>query len=100
MLHRLQDLDTAVSLAVLQEEALALSREELDRPPVGPPVRSETTFVPRSSTCQAFPLPPPPLPSRATPMLPPALPDDKHVPSSARPSVGTDEKLRSMKAYR
>ncbi|XP_024310364.1 uncharacterized protein LOC112268670 [Brachypodium distachyon] len=104
MLHRPPDLDTAVSLAVLQEEALTLGRNEVESPVPVVPVRQEFPSLPRSVPRTALPLPPPPgFPRAQCPPPPAAPPDDRRASGlsrDTRSSYGAEEKLKTMRAYR
>jgi hypothetical protein len=92
MVQQPKDLDSAVSLALLQEEAMELTREATR-------VSSGHGSFPKAQTRTALPLPPPPVgrpPGLATPSS--RVEDKRGVASNQMPS--TDDKVRALRAYR
>ncbi|XP_071680355.1 uncharacterized protein [Lolium perenne] len=92
MVQQPKDLDSAVSLALLQEEAMELTREATR-------VSSGHGPFPKAQTRTALPLPPPPVgrpPGLATPSS--RVEDKRGVASNQMPS--TDDKVRALRAYR
>lgn len=103
ILHRPVDLETAVSLAALQEEALELIQQD----------RAEITVTSQqqggSRAYRASPRPPTPLSIPATvssgkmPSTPTAGGDDRRRPDSSKTASSTssvDDKLKTLRAYR
>ncbi|XP_040259896.1 uncharacterized protein [Aegilops tauschii subsp. strangulata] len=92
LVHNPKDLDTAVSLAYLQEEALEISKRKEGR-------RSDNGVVNRSHLRGAMPLPPPP---GRPPPTPPAIGDGSRPASAegARGANSVEERLTTLRAYR
>lgn len=103
MLHRPKDLDTAVALAKLQEEAMEMVRQEQE---ALPPVHrlASTARAGRFSSRPPLPIGVVSSPSAAkgaptSPSTPPS--DGRHSPDSTRIAIGTpsvDDKLKTLHA--
>jgi len=86
LVQRPKDLDTAYSLAILQEEVSDSARRcEFKKPDSG--------FYPKSSTKGALPLPPPPSQDKQST---PVHPDEKKLCEGK----SVEDKLRALRAYR
>lgn len=90
LVQRLADLDTACSLALLQEEAVKPTWHKEFKRSDGP------SFIKPSFIRGPLPLPPPPRPA------PPGAPANKQHPEERRPDhrrVSVDDKLQSLCSY-
>lgn len=91
IVHNPRDLDTAISLAYLQEEALEISKRREPR-------HTDSGASGRSHLRGAMPLPPPP--GRPPPPMPTG--EERRVAPNdmARSSASIDERLTMLRAYR
>lgn len=103
ILHRAVDLETAVALAALQEEALELIQQDRAEMAATSPQQGG------GHAYRASPRPPTPLsspaatPSGKTPSTPSIGGDDRRSPDSSKPPStpsSVDDKLKTLRAYR
>lgn len=90
LLHRPKDLDTAASLACLQEEILEMGRRR-------EPGRPEASASLRNASRQGWPIPPPPPTKARLPMM--SRTDDRRGAETSR-APSAEDKWAALRAYR